>query len=80
MTTNLTTLEQKVLTAMKQNAESCSGGDFGIMEELRVKGLTRQQLGGLITSLQTKGQVQVWEPTLVNGREKVTQFTFPEGV
>ena len=72
----LTTLEQTVLDALKQNAEDCSGGDFAIVEELKApKGMTRQAMGGVITNLVTKRIIRV-DVTYVNGNEKVTQVTF----
>jgi len=78
--TKLTTLEQKVYDAMKANAMDCSGGDFGIMEEMdyRSLGLSAQAFGGVVTALQNKNMVEVHDSILVNGVEKVTQFTVPE--
>lgn len=72
----LTDLERRVLRILREQAEDCSGGDFGIIEEVKVPGITRQALGGVLTSLQAKDILHVWEPTFVNGTTKVTQFTF----
>lgn len=88
-TPTLTQLEQTVLEALRENAADCSGGTFACLEEVHVKGLGRQALGGVITSLETKGVIRV-DVTYVNGgyslnkygqrRErngmKVTQVTF----
>jgi len=80
----LTPLEQQVFDAIEANAFACSGGDFACLEEVRIKGLNRQQLGGVVTSLETKGVISV-DITYVNegvtstGRrtkgDKVTQVT-----
>ena len=76
----LTTLEQTVLDAMIACAMDCAGGDFGIMDEMDPKalGLTPQQFGGVVTSLQNKRRVEVHEPVYVNGDERIVQFTVPE--
>jgi len=87
----LTEMEQKVLDALTQNALDCSGGDFACAEEINTKalGLSKQQFGALLTSLETKRVISV-DITYVNGgfrfnrygqhREskgtKVTQITF----
>jgi hypothetical protein len=87
--TTLTQFETKVLAALKQNADDCSGGDFAIMEGFKVPGLNQQQLGGVVTSLTEKKLIAV-DVTYVNagwtvgsnGRprrtrgDKVTQVTF----
>lgn len=78
---NLNEMEAKVLQAMRAQADDCSGGDFGIMEELHVPRLSRNALGGYVTVLQEKGLVAVHEPVYINGSyrsrgTKVTQFTF----
>ena len=77
----LTTLEQKVYDALKQNAQDCSGGDFACAEEVDTKALklTKQQFGALLTTLQGKGVISV-DITYVNGGfgskgTKVTQVT-----
>jgi len=75
--------EQKVLSAMKANAEKETSGDFGMLETLKVPGIRGKELGGVITSLQKKGAVTVHEPVETNGGpreggERWTQFTFPE--
>jgi len=73
----MTALETTVLAAMVQNALDAAGGDFGFMDEIDYKalGLTAQQFGGVVTSLQTKGLVNVDQPYKVNGEYWVTQFT-----
>jgi len=80
----LTALEQQVLGALKQQADDCSGGDFAILGQMRpyyaAMHLTGQQFGGVLTSLQEKGVIEVHEPTEVNGgtryAEQLTQITF----
>lgn len=77
----LTQLEQKVFDALKANSEN-NGGDFACAEEVNVKqlGLTRQQFGALLTTLESKKAISV-DITYVNGSyrskgDKVTQVTF----
>jgi hypothetical protein len=72
----LTPLEQKVLEALKDNAAG-NGGDFGIVEDIdtKVLGINRQQLGGILTTLQAKGVIAVHPAVKVNGEYWVTQFT-----
>jgi hypothetical protein len=82
--TNLTALEAQVLDALKQGALDCSGGSFACLEEVNVKGLGRKALGGVVTSLQEKGVIDV-SVTKINqrmtrwgkwtGGTKVTQVT-----
>ena len=76
-TVQLTPLEQLVFDALKQNADDVSGGDFAMAEEVNTKnlGITRQQFGALLTTLQTKGVINV-DITYVNNQERVTQVTF----
>jgi hypothetical protein len=76
---SLTELETKVYAAMKQNADDIAGGDFGMLDEMDVRslGISRQALGGVVTSLQTKGYVNVYAPERVNGK-LVQQFTITE--
>jgi hypothetical protein len=81
MTTTLTTLEQKVYDALKQNALACSGGDFACAEEVDTKALkiTKQQFGALLTTLEAKRVISV-DISYVNGSfrskgTKVTQVT-----
>ncbi len=73
----MTVLEQKVFDALKQNAEDCSGGDFACAEEVDTKslGITKQQFGALLTTLQEKRLIGV-DVVYVNGDRKVTQVTF----
>jgi hypothetical protein len=73
----LTAKELAVFAAMIDCAMDCAGGDFGIMDEVDYErlGLTGQQFGALVTSIQQKGCVQVYEPHKVNGEHWVTQFT-----
>lgn len=78
--TSLTSLESKVLAAMVANADATTGGEFGILEELKVAGVRGKALGGVITSLQNKNLVTVHEPVETNGGprrggERYTQFT-----
>lgn len=86
----LTDLEKKVYEALWQGALDAAGGDFACLEEVRVAGLGRQALGGVVTSLETKGVITV-DITYVNqgfnprtGRQtkgdKVTQVCFPYDV
>lgn len=86
MTQTLTALESQVFAALKQNAEDVAGGDFGILGELKptALGLSPQQFGALVTTLQTKGCVTVWGPVDINGGPRqggtrVTQFTIGAG-
>ena len=78
----LTGKEQEVLDLLTANAQDEAGGDFGLLENVRYKtlGLTGQQFGALVTSLQTKGYVSVHGPVETNGGprrggERWTQFT-----
>ena len=80
----LTALEQVVLDALRSNSEDCSGGDFACAEEIdtRSLGLSKQQFGALLTTLQQKQVIDV-NITYVNQTyrskgNKVTQVTFPE--
>jgi hypothetical protein len=77
----LTELEARVLAALRQQAHECSGGDFAIVEELKVsRWCSRQALGGVLTSLQAKGIIVVNEPLITNEgtryAAKVTQVSF----
>jgi len=62
----LTVLESKVLAALKQQAQDCSGGDFAIVEEVSVRGLSRKGLGGVLGSLVAKGRIEVYPTMIVN--------------
>lgn len=75
--TKLTELETKVLAILKQNADDISGGDFAIMEEVDVRSLSlnRQQLGGVVSSLDQKKVIRI-DVTYVNNRQRVTRVTF----
>ena len=73
-TVTLTPLEQQVLDALHDNAQACSGGDFACLEDVNIDGLSRQALGGVVTSLENKRVISV-DITYVNDREKVTQVT-----
>lgn len=77
----LTALETKVFMAMRQNSIDEAGGDFGIVETLKVEGMNRQTLGGYITALSAKGLVYVHDAHRVNGDRGniVTQFTIEFG-
>jgi hypothetical protein len=66
---NLNAAEITVLKALVQGAEDCSGGDFAIMSEVKVPGMTRSALGGHVTALEQKGAISVHE-TFVNGSYK----------
>lgn len=74
----LTELEQKVLKELQRNSFEETGSDmsFGIIEQLQWDG-SRQQMGGAITSLQSKGVVEVFEKTRVND-SWVTQFVLAD--
>ncbi len=79
---NLTTLERQVLAACYQSALDSTGGDFACLDEVSVPNLGRKALGGVITSLETKGVISV-DVTYINGSyrskgTKVVQITFPE--
>lgn len=57
---NLTTLERSLLVALVKSSEG-NGHDFGCIEDARgVVG--KAQLGALVTSLQKKGVIRVYEP------------------
>ena len=76
----LTALETKVLAALRKNADEVAGGDFGLLGEVRVAGMTRQAFGGVLTSLQEKGYVRVHDAVETNGGprrggERHVQFT-----
>jgi hypothetical protein len=73
--TKITELEGRVLDALNKSNDG-NGGDFGIIEDITVDGLSRQALGGVLTSLQAKNIITVHEAILVNGDTRVTQFTF----
>jgi len=73
----LTDMERVVLIACIENALDATAGDFGFVDEV-VDGLAymgRQRVGGVLTSLQAKGHVNICEPYRVNGRELVHQYT-----
>jgi len=71
--------EQRVLNALIESSEG-NGHDFGCLEDLTgpwgtVEGLTQQQIGGYITSLQAKGLIEVDEPRFMEDHgHNVTQF------
>ena len=50
-------LEKKVLEAVKQNAEDCSGGDFAIAGDVKVEGLSVSQIKGYLSSLHKKNLI-----------------------
>jgi hypothetical protein len=68
----LNAMETAVLLAMGESNDS-NGGDFGLVEDVKIPGLTGKQIGGYVTILQKKGLVQVHPPTPVNDYY-VTQF------
>lgn len=68
----LTELETKALAALNEDSRG-NGHDFGVMEFVEWDG-SRQQLGGLVTSLQAKGVLHMEAPHKVNGNETVTQY------
>jgi hypothetical protein len=79
----LTSKEQRVLDALVRNGRG-NGGDFACAEDIDTKALqlTKQQFGALLTTLQTKGRIDV-HVVYVNGSltrgdkgDKVTQVTF----
>lgn len=74
----LTVLEAKVLRALDVSAAG-NGYDFGLLEDLDAAalGITGKQLGGVLTDLQNKGYVHIYEPVKVNGTYTVTQFELP---
>lgn len=76
--TELTELEQRVLKELQRNSFEETGSEmsFGIIEELQWDG-SRQQMGGAITSLQSKGVVEVFEKTNVD-RRWITQFVLAD--
>lgn len=79
--TPLTDLERRVLRLLREQAEDCSGGDFALLEQVQVPGLSRQALGGVLTSLSKKDLITVNEPVETNGGpreggERWTQVTF----
>jgi len=53
----LTKLERLALDALRENAMAVSGGDFALLEEVRWPG-DRRQLGGLVSSLASKGVIE----------------------
>lgn len=78
----LTALEAETLDELINNALSCSGGDFFILEESTPRNKEKAMaFGGLVTALQNKGAIYVYEPTYTNddGRQlksnRVTQGT-----
>lgn len=70
----LTEREMEVLVAMHANAEAVAGGDFGIVEELSIEGMSRKRLGGYLSILGQKNMITVYPTERVNGTDKVTQF------
>lgn len=88
METTLTALEQKVYDALKQNAMDATGGDFACAEEISTKdlGISKQQFGALLTTLETKGVISV-DICYINDNlrrnskgTKVTQVSFTEAL
>jgi hypothetical protein len=73
----LTAQETSAYDTLCGNALDCSGGDFFIMEEVmqQVGKKRAQAFGGLVTSLQTKGVINVDKPHRVNDEHVVTQGT-----
>jgi len=71
----LTELEQKALKEL-QKSSAGNGHDFGCVEDVKWDG-TRQQLGGVITSLQGKGVLTMYEPHRTDWG-MVTQFILNE--
>ena len=80
----LTALELTVYDALLDNALEQAGGDFGILETVNYRklGLSGQQFGALVTTLQQKRKVTVYGAITVNGNTRdaarVTQFTIDE--
>lgn len=70
MNTQLTPKEREVLTLLIEESRA-NGHDFGVVECIKWDG---RSLGGLLTSLQTKGVIVEIDSTIVNDNEKVTQY------
>lgn len=75
--TTLTALETKVLTALYKSAEG-NGHDFGFIEDARKAVGQPRQLGGVVTSLQAKGVIEVHSPVTTDSGT-YTQFTWDMG-
>jgi hypothetical protein len=61
ITTQLTTKEIQVLAACVHSAIDCSGGDFGLALDVSADGMNRHQIGGVLSSLEQKGWIGLWE-------------------
>jgi hypothetical protein len=71
-----TELETQALAALNIESDS-NGHDFGVLEY--VEWADRQQLGGLLTSLQQKGAVTGVD-TVTVGDDVLTQYVLAEAV
>ena len=49
--------ERKVLCAVMWNTKDVSGWDFGFGDEIEIEGLTKHQVAGYLSSLQSKGYI-----------------------
>jgi DNA-binding transcriptional ArsR family regulator len=78
MTMNLNAAETKVMAALIASSAD-NGHDFGIMEEVKVSGMSRQALGGYVSVLAQKGLVTVYDREKVN-EYWVTQFKLSDEV
>lgn len=74
---NLTAKELAVIPAILA-ANDENGGDFGLVESIQFEG-DRRVLGGILTSLQRKGVLEVHEPVTTDSGTW-TQFTIEEAM
>lgn len=72
--TTLTALEIKVLVAL-YNSAAVNGHDFGFIEDGRSAVNAPRQLSGIVTSLQSKGIIEVHAPVTTDAGT-FTQFTW----
>ena len=73
----LTELELKLLKELIAGLMDGFGNrSFGIVEEIIWN--NRQQLGGVLTSLQDKGYIASIDIAIVNNNERFTQYTLDE--
>jgi len=66
--------EVKVLRALVEYAWSETGGEFGLTDGIKVKGLNKHQIAGYIGDLETKGYIQIWENNQFYLRKKVEKI------
>jgi hypothetical protein len=72
MTLNIN--EQKVFNSCVRSSDG-NGHDFGITRDVKVAGLSAQQVGAYLVILQEKGLLRIEDEHFVSGCTRIVQFT-----